>query len=225
MRYLGNKRRVRDSILPYLTRDLGARAFYEPFCGSCEIIASVPSLRRFASDNNPYLIALLEAVRDGWVPPSTLTRKDYYDTRKHKHEYEDSWVGYVGCGSFGGKWFAGHLKDQALQAAYARSLIKLAPLLRGVDLQYAEYWELEPRPNSIIYCDPPYGSTCQGYYSTEFDSLAFWQWVRAMSRDHTVYVSEYNAPDDFTSVWSGNVPVGLHARSKTRLERLWRWRP
>lgn len=63
-----------------------------------------------------------------------------------------------------------------------------------------------------MYADPPYKDT--GGYGCEFDSDAFFEWVR--TRDFPVYVSEYNAPDDFVSIWSREKRVllnglGLHS--------------
>lgn len=51
----------------------------------------------------------------------------------------------------------------------------------------------------MVYCDPPYSNT-EKYNGLEFDHDAFYEWVR--SRDYPVYFSEYNAPDDFTCIWS-----------------------
>lgn len=53
--------------------------------------------------------------------------------------------------------------------------------------------------NAIIYCDPPYQGRRE-YKEGSFDHNKFWDWVREKSKTHKVYVSEYNAPDDFESV-------------------------
>jgi DNA adenine methylase len=55
----------------------------------------------------------------------------------------------------------------------------------------------------LIYCDPPYAKTTK--YSSDFDSSKFWDWVREMSKDNIVLVSECQAPDDFQSVLDINV--------------------
>ena len=62
---------------------------------------------------------------------------------------------------------------------------------------------LPPLPaNSLIYCDPPYKGTTR-YATGSFDHDKFWQWCRDMSDSgHIVFVSEYNAPDDFKCIWS-----------------------
>lgn len=62
-------------------------------------------------------------------------------------------------------------------------------------MSYADY---KYRDGDVIYCDPPYKNT-HGY-GIQFDTDAFWDWVR--TRNYPVYVSEYQAPEDFVSIWS-----------------------
>lgn len=62
-------------------------------------------------------------------------------------------------------------------------------------MSYADY---AYRDGDVVYCDPPYNET--DGYGIEFDSAAFWEWAR--TRNYPVYVSEYQAPEDFVSIWS-----------------------
>jgi len=60
--------------------------------------------------------------------------------------------------------------------------------------------ELEIPKNSIIYCDPPYAATTE--YRDTFDQAQFWDWCRQQSKaGHQVFISEYNAPEDFKCIW------------------------
>lgn len=36
----------------------------------------------------------------------------------------------------------------------------------------------------------------------KFDSNEFWNYMREISKDHIVFISEQNAPDDFVAIWS-----------------------
>lgn len=63
----------------------------------------------------------------------------------------------------------------------------------------SDYREYVHEDGDVVYCDPPYADTNQ-YKAGDFDSAAFWEWVR--TRDYPVYVSEYQAPEDFVSIWS-----------------------
>lgn len=60
------------------------------------------------------------------------------------------------------------------------------------------YEDYEFREGDVVYCDPPYQGT-RAEYNKGFDHDKFWEWVR--TRNYPVYVSEYNAPDDFISVF------------------------
>lgn len=87
------------------------------------------------------------------------------------------------------------------------SLGRLERLERIVDISQhsvitatsSDYRNYEHNEGDVVYCDPPYANT-DAYNNGDFDSVAFWEWVR--TRDYPVYVSEYGAPDDFVSVWS-----------------------
>lgn len=64
-----------------------------------------------------------------------------------------------------------------------------------------DYTEYQHEDGDVVYCDPPYANTdARGCNTGIFDSDSFWKWVR--TRDYPVYVSEYNAPEDFVSIWS-----------------------
>lgn len=42
------------------------------------------------------------------------------------------------------------------------------------------------------------------------------QWVRELSRDNYVFVSELNAPADFTPIWKHSVSRSIKATDKSR---------
>ena len=54
--------------------------------------------------------------------------------------------------------------------------------------------------NSLLYFDPPYSNTTK--YHSEFDNVKFWELVDTLSKDFIVLVSEFNAPNDYISIWS-----------------------
>jgi DNA adenine methylase len=70
------------------------------------------------------------------------------------------------------------------------------------------YNEVQLPPNSLIYLDPPYKGVTG--YRVKFDHEQFWNYVRFLvSQGHTVFVSEYSAPDDFVSVFSVVLKKGI----------------
>ena len=50
--------------------------------------------------------------------------------------------------------------------------------------------------NSIVYADPPYNNTT-GYGKDKFNSDEFWEYMRVISKNNKVFISEQTAPDDF----------------------------
>lgn len=223
MKYMGSKARIAKHILPIMLKDHSG-AWYEPFCGGCNILDKVPG-ERLANDSNEYLIALLRALQRGWLPGKAYSEEEYRQIREHPLEYPPHVVGYVGFNSYGGKLWGGYRRDSTGKRDYwsehARNLIKQADKLKTVCFMCSDYREYEPKPEvGTIYCDPPYqGSTA---YKAEFDHSIFWDWVREKSQRHRVFVSEYNAPDDFKVVWYKQINSSLEkdTGSKKAIEKL-----
>ncbi len=69
---------------------------------------------------------------------------------------------------------------------------------RPIEASNISYSDYEYRDGDVVYCDPPYKNT--DGYGIHFDTDAFWEWVR--TRNYPVYVSEYQAPEDFVSIWN-----------------------
>ena len=64
--------------------------------------------------------------------------------------------------------------------------------------------------NSVIYCDIPYQGTKEYDTKDKFNHTLFWDWCRKKTAEgHEVYVSEYNAPDDFECIWEKKVNVSI----------------
>lgn len=85
-----------------------------------------------------------------------------------------------------------------------RNAKKQSLLLQGIKLVNCSYDSLAIPKNSIIYCDPPYQNTTG--YKINFDHIKFWQWVREKYKEgHTIFISEYNAPDDFEVLYEINL--------------------
>ena len=87
------------------------------------------------------------------------------------------------------------------------NLIKQSNLISSVEFICESYENLSFN-NCLIYCDPPYqGST--PYKTGTFDHEKFFEWCREQAKNNIVFVSEYNAPDDFIEVWSGEVKTNF----------------
>jgi DNA adenine methylase len=192
--------------------------FLEPFVGSAWIVRDIKSKRRHASDTNPYLIAMYQALQKGWIPPTHFNQSEYDALKANMEEADPALVGFIGafC-SFGGMWFAGLAKDSKktnyIKPA-AKGCLKLVPDIRDVDFQCQSYDDWMP-DGAFIYCDPPYADTGQSYFSTKFDSEKFWETMREWSKNNIVIISEYKAPPDFKCVAEYRVRMKLNSEFRT----------
>lgn len=95
-----------------------------------------------------------------------------------------------------------------------RNALKQSPKIQGVEFICCSYKDLSGVTNSLIYCDPPYQGTT-GYKTGEFNHEEFFEWCRDMkSKGNSVFVSEYNAPDDFELVWQGEIKTNFSSQRK-----------
>lgn len=234
MKYMGSKSRIAKHILPIILDGRKDGQYYvEPFCGGCNTIDKV-SGNRIANDGNPYLIAMWEALSWGWDPPKIIDREHYCEVRTCYNQNTDvypmhyiGWVGFVG--SFNGKFFGGYAGHSVMNAAggvrdyigeAVRNILAQVPLLDGVHFTNCSYADMRIPPNSIIYCDPPYEGVTKYDYSISHND--FWEWCREkVAEGHEVFVSEYNAPDDFICVWEREVKTCVNPNnSKQSTEKL-----
>ncbi|NRB59727.1 MAG: DNA adenine methylase [Winogradskyella sp.] len=229
MKYMGSKARFAKDLLPIILKDRTANQTYiEPFAGGMNMIDKVDGIR-IANDQHEELMAMWQAlIYDKWDPPQSVSEEAYKDIKYNQDKYPKYLVGYVGFNSFGGKWFAGYRRDKEGKRDYwgehYRNITKQVPKLDGVLLSCKSYNELEIPENSIVYCDPPYASTTK--YRDAFDHDQFWEWCRQQSKaGHRVFISEYNAPDDFECIWEkgAKTTFSWHAENlapKESVERL-----
>jgi len=230
MKYMGSENRFAKHILPIVLKDRKERQWYiEPFVGGGNMIDKVDG-NRIGADFNKYVVSALEMIAndlDSIPRNNTETNEEHYKIIKNG-SFSDSIKGYYGFAlSYGGKWFGGWRRDGVGKRDYVaeayRNAVKQSPKLQGVLLYHSSYDELDIPDSSIIYCDPPYAGTTK--YKDDFDHDKFWQWCRDKSKEgHSVFVSEYNAPNDFECVWEKETTSSLtkDTGSKKAVERLFK---
>lgn len=218
---MGSKARFAKEILSIVLKDRNGRDYIEPFAGGMNSICEVDAAqgKRYANDTNEYLIAMWRALQEGWIPPENVSR-EFYDECK-KGNCEDYVKGYVGFNcSYSGKWFGGYagvtktktgIRDY--QAEAFKNVMKQVTKLNDVVFTVGSYTDVQVNNKSVIYCDPPYLGTTK--YKDEFDHSKFWNWVRNLSDVHTIFVSEYSAPDDFKCIWEKVTTSSLSANGKS----------
>lgn len=231
MKYVGSKNRISKQLTPIIQSyidDSGIKTYWEPFVGGANMIDKIKCERRIGSDVHPYLIALLkQASIDTSCFPKTISEDEYKAVRNNPSNYPDWYVGLVGFCSFGAKWWGGYprgfknngVTPRDIPNEIIRNLIKQAPKLKGVEFFCRDYRCVTNVKNVVVYCDPPYKDTTK-YSTGNFNYENFYEWVRMMSKDNIVLISEYNMPDDFECIWQKEIRTSLCIdRAKTDSKR------
>lgn len=232
MQYLGGKSRLAKEIASVVAPK---GLWWEPFCGGLSVSVQLAKYGPgIVSDVNPALIALYQAVRDGWTPPTSVSREEYEAAKKlPDSDPRKAFCGF-GC-SFGGKWFGGYAdpslgrmvrgrrtKREAARAT-ACSIVRDVARLQHGSLRCLDFLTVDPRPGAYetIYCDPPYAGATG--YGTRFSHALFWercqQWAACGVR---VFVSEYSCAVPARVAWQKRHEVCVQGglRNDARLERL-----
>lgn len=216
MKYMGSKARIANEILPIILRDRKEGQYYvEPFVGGAN---------RIGSDYNNNAIKALLAIRDNIsnIPKNnTEFTEQMFNFIKNK---EESNLSNIECFalfnySFSSRWKSGWSKnkrgDDYVKQGY-NSAIKQSKLLQQLYLVHSSYNVLFIPNNSIIYCDPPYYGTAEYKGADNFNHVEFWEWCRTMVKEgHSVFVSEYNAPEDFVCILSIILKQSLGSNKKS----------
>lgn len=204
MQYMGGKGKISKDISGIINRHTeGNKPFVSLFCGSCAIESKVNSPHKICNDKHEYLIAMWQALQDGYELPEDITREQYNDT-KNNLERDKALSGFVGfaCG-FGGKWYGGYAfnsKGDNYAIRGKRSILKDFEGLKTAQFTQMDYSDVGIPDGAIIYADPPYMNTT-GYSTNAIDYNAFWEYMRKLSENHVVLISEEQAPKDFICIW------------------------
>ena len=205
MQYMGGKSRISKQIAEILNSAIDKnKPFVSLFCGSCAIESKVQADVKILNDKHPYLIAMWQALQNGWTPPDVVTKEEYYRVKANMDE-NPALTGFVGFGcSFGGKWWGGYAKDKRGDdycGQAKRGLLKDLVDIQSATFTCLDYHDVEIPDGAVVYCDPPYANTT-GYTVGQFDTNEFWDYMRQLSKRCDVYISEESAPDDFECIWS-----------------------
>jgi DNA adenine methylase len=239
MRYCGSKRKFMKYLRPILTKDIDENTvFVDLFGGGMNVVCDIPCDNKVAVDYNKYVIALWKELQENGMKniPTEVSEEMYNDVKNcylnKTIKYKDFIIGYVGtCCSFGGSWFNGYARfnpnknEDHIKEAY-NGLKKQVETFKDLDntvFIYSSYEEVPMNGNEVVYCDPPYASTKK--YETDSDNDAFWEWARQISKKvKKLYVSEYDAPNDFECIWQMEKKDSLGTqkgkKQNTKVEKL-----
>ena len=232
MRYMGSKGRYAKYIIPHLMAEHDqSKPYVEPFVGGGNIFSKVPANIKWGNDTAKYAVALLEGLSKGWVPPNSLSEKEYQAIRSEPHKYPPALVGFAAyCCSYAGKFWGGYWRANDTKgnprdpaSEQSRNLEKQRRGLVGARFTLGSFHEMCIPEGSTIYCDPPYKGTTG--YQSDFDHVMFWDWCKYQTvRGCRVFVSEYTAPDWVDCVWEKQVTNSLtkDTGAKVGVERLFK---
>ena len=239
MKYMGSKNRIAKYLLPIILKDRKKGQWYvEPFVGGANMIDKVDG-NRIGADSNEYLIAMWQGLQENKSRPYLIEKELYNKARDffNKSEYSTfdkfmiGWIAWMG--SYNGRFFDGGYSGHSVgKRDYITEQIRNTEAqiskIKDVHFIHSSYDKLEiPNNNSsIIYCDIPYKDTKQYSSSKNFNHNNFWNWAREKSQDgHEVFISEYNAPDDFKCIWQMEVTNSMNTTKTYKpTERLFTYR-
>lgn len=121
MHYFGGKFKISKDLANVLNPITKGKPFVDLFCGACNVVEKITTASsRMANDNNPYLIALLKAIQNGYEPPIEVSEEQYRYTMSHLDE-NPALSGFIGIGcSFGGGWNDGYARRKDKSYNYAK---------------------------------------------------------------------------------------------------------
>lgn len=218
MVYMGAKTKYAGHIVPILQRTIdetGAKEYKECFVGGANIIDKIRCENKYGYDRSETLIALLQQAQEDMNKVLAAGTRELWD--KGKAYVKDGkmpddmtladigameYLASFSCGGFP----RGYAKPRASRDDFQKNrenLAAQAPQLAGIHFACQNYWELESTKGAVIYLDPPYAGTKQYGYANQpkMDYEHFWDWVREISKENYVFVSEQQAPDDFEVIW------------------------
>ena len=221
MKYMGSKNRIAKHLLPIMLAECekhGITKWVEPFVGGANMIDKVPdSFERVGYDLNDHVIHALIDIRDNAEGlPDSVSEEEYKSLFGSKPAPIKSWIRFML--SFGGKFDNGYARekgsDETTFCGYGkRNALKQSPKIQNVQFICDSYENLD-FTNALVYCDPPYQGT-SGYKTGAFNHEHFFEWCREQAKKNIVFVSEYNAPDDFECVWQGEIKTNFASQRKS----------
>ncbi len=189
----------------------------EPFVGGANMIDKVPdTFKRIGYDLNDHTIHALIDIRDiSDFLPNSVSEEEYKSYKGLPPQRITSWVRFML--SFGGKFDNSYARekgsDDTTFCGYGkRNALKQSPKIKNVQFICDSFENLNFE-DCLIYCDPPYQGTT-GYKTGSFDHDKFFNWCREQAKRNIVFVSEYNAPDDFECVWQGEIKTNFASTRK-----------
>ena len=154
--------------------------------------------------------------------PEEITKEHYYDVKNNQCNYDEWYVGLIGfCGSFSSKFWGGYAshgnnpkyKNTPFNQS-RNNIIKQSVNLKDIKFECKDYKELDNLSGYVIYCDSPYKNTTG--YNSAFNHVHYYKWLRKISLENIVLISEYEMPDDFECIWEKDILCQVSKQNKLK---------
>lgn len=240
---MGSKAKIAPSIAPIMQKcidDNNVDTYIECFVGGANMIEHIQCKNRYGYDRSDTLIALLTQMRDDFDKVLKDGNRELWDKGK-AYVKDDIMPDDMTLADIGAMEFFASFSNGGFPRGYAKNTMtrdyfneayrnakKQAPNLKGIEFGCQNYWELNPDiKGAVCYLDPPYQNTKFYGYAKQgkMDYEHFWNWVRELSKNNYVFISEQIMPDDFEIIWEQDVKrtAGKDNNFKA-VERLFRWK-
>ena len=170
----------------------------------------------------PVMIERLEVINKG-IKAEPLSRLILEMNENSKILFDIGMCGWIGfMGSFNGRFYDGGYSGHDVNgrdyiSENIRNTLNTARLVSDVEFMCGDYGDIDIVPGDVVYVDPPYKGTKQYAYSRNFDYERLYSWMRDLKRKGAkVFMSEYEAPDDFRVVWENDMKTCLNP-TKTKI--------
>lgn len=216
MVYQGSKNRISKFLVPIIQKyidDNNIKTYIEPMVGGANIIDKIVCENKVGGDINSELIALLQYIQTDneiSIAPEMCTFEHYTDVREnrrlHTNKYSMKYTALIGyCASYGGRYFdGGYGRDskggRSIYNERVRNLKEQAPHLKDITFMCCDYKKFADCKDCLFYFDQPYKGTKQ-YSIQNINYDEFYDFLRQLSKNNIVLVSEYNMPNDFKCIW------------------------
>lgn len=225
---MGSKSKYVNYIVPILQKIIdkeNIKTYIEPFVGGANIIDKIKCEEKIGNDKNITLIALhQQGQKDNSVIPESGNSDWWYEAKDLYKKYQGGYqieefmpLWKVGAIEFFGSFCKGGFsrgyaknvpgRDYYNEAYNSFILQTQKEEYKNIKFESGNYDKFSNCNNCLIYCDPPYqGTKTYGYaFESKFDYNVYWNWIREVSKNNFVVVSEQNLPEDFIILWEKEV--------------------
>ena len=225
VKYVGGKHKISKQLTDFIKSQVNPseHEFYDLFCGSCGIVKNMQEFKKVIANDieeDLYLFWKDDFALD--FLPNEIEYKLY----KHDPNPSQKRCFYRFFMSYGGKSWGGYLerhciyKDRDFFQEFKNSYNKIKPMLKNVEFHNKSYMDFDME-GAVIYCDPPYERTQD--YGSSFNHDEFWERAKYLSKKNIVFVSSYEAPEEWECVWKKEKQMTLSKNKREiRCEKLFK---